>query len=54
MAGKHQRSRASPEDDQPPPADDHELRRKCLETAAQIIVRVATYIIITHWRHWGL
>jgi hypothetical protein len=36
-----------------PPADDHELRRKWLETAAQIIVRSAAYIIITHWRSWG-
>ena len=37
-----------------PPADDHELRRKWINTAAQIIARAATYIIITHWRSWGL
>jgi len=37
-----------------PPADDHELRRKWLETAAQITVRAVAYIIITHWRTWGL
>jgi hypothetical protein len=37
-----------------PPADDHELRRKWIETAAQIIVRAAAYIIIDRWSHWGL
>ena len=37
-----------------PPADDHELRRKWLETAAQVAVRAAAYIIMTHWRSWGL
>ncbi len=36
------------------PADDHERRRKWRETAAQIIVRTAAYIVITHWRHWDL
>lgn len=35
-----------------PPADDR--KRKWIETGAQIILRTATYLIITHWRHWGL
>ena len=37
-----------------PPADDHELRRKWIGTGAQIILRTAAYIIITHWRSLGL
>lgn len=53
MAPKRRRSRP-PDGDQQPPADDHEPRRQWLQTGAQIIVRVATYLIITHWRHWGL
>lgn len=36
----------------PPPADDR--KRKWIETGAQIILRTAAYIVITHWRHWGL
>ena len=46
----------SDEEERPPrpPADDHELRRKWINTAAQIAVRAAAYMIITHWRHWGL
>ena len=47
MAHKHRLSK-------PPPADDHELRRKWIEPAVLIIGRAAAYIIITHWRHWGL
>jgi hypothetical protein len=31
-----------------PTADDHELRHKWIQTAAQIITRTAAYIIIAH------
>jgi hypothetical protein len=47
MAGEEQRPPR-------PPADDHERKRKWIETGAQIILRAAAYIIITHWRNWGL
>jgi hypothetical protein len=39
---------------QRPPGDDHEFRRKFLETAALIAIRAAAYVIIPHWRDWGL
>jgi hypothetical protein len=38
----------------PPPADDHELRRRSTDVAAQIITQVVAYVIITYLRHWGL
>ena len=41
-------------DGERPPADDHELRRKWLGTAALIIVRVAADILIPRWWHWRL
>jgi hypothetical protein len=46
----------APEGESPPPspADDHELRHRATEIAAQIITQVGAWLIITYLRHFGV
>jgi hypothetical protein len=39
---------------QPPPVDDHDLKRPVITGIIQGAARAVVYVIIIHWRHWGL
>lgn len=48
---------SDPPEGEPPtplPADDHELKHRATEIAAQIITQVGAWLIITYLRHCGL